>query len=171
MLTHIFEFFDEKYWKKGMFLAGSHELWQKYKFPFMNRHCHDFNFLIFYYCFWLRHSCSSEIQPMRELLVQSGFEAAKFEPIIELLSLLRLRVLSSQLFWHRKSALDAPSSGRWRQQSPAEVYGALQLRVRRRIDARKWRVDNQRSWELRSLGLSGTLSLLSWQNHKSSLIG
>ena len=58
---------------------------------------------------------------MRELL----FGLAKFEPITELLSLLRLRVLSSQLLWHRKSALDAPSSGRQWQQSPAEAYGAL----------------------------------------------
>ena len=37
----------------------------------------------------------------------------------------RLRVLSSQLLWHRKSALDAPSSSRRQQQSPAEAYGAL----------------------------------------------
>ena len=69
----------------------------------------------------------------------------------------RLRVLSYQLLWHRKSALDAPSSGRRRQQSPAEAHGAsppLQLRVRRRIDAHEWRVDNERSWELRTLSLS-----------------
>ena len=29
MLTHIFEFFDEKWWRKVMFLVGSHVLWRK----------------------------------------------------------------------------------------------------------------------------------------------
>ena len=48
MLTHIFEFLDEKRWRKVMFLVGSHVLWKKYNFSFIYRLCHDFKSSLFF---------------------------------------------------------------------------------------------------------------------------
>ena len=69
MLTHIFEFFDGKYWKKGMFLAGSHVLWKKYNFSFIYRLCHDFKTSLFFDL--LRHFCMNFVDVVMSWASQS----------------------------------------------------------------------------------------------------
>ena len=50
--------FDTKYYKKGMFLDGSHVLWEKYSFFFcIVILCNDFSFYLFCMIFWLCQLC------------------------------------------------------------------------------------------------------------------